>query len=157
MTQELASLRQRLAKAQAEATRLQGERTTLAGSIADLGVVVEKTRTAEMISAPAERPGGSPIDSAEAMELGPMPGHGLVMDAGRAGQDAVAALSGKLDSDHLQLRAELALAQLEIANLSADLASARANYEALEAEADALRSLTDDRIRRLFGWERPVP
>jgi uncharacterized protein involved in exopolysaccharide biosynthesis len=53
----------------------------------------------------------------------------------------------------LQLRAELALAQLKITGLTEELRSTRANQAALEAELNALRSLTDAKIKRFMGWQ----
>ena len=55
-------------------------------------------------------------------------------------------------SANLQLRAELALAQLKIAELSEDLRSTRAGQAALEAELNSLRALTDAKIKRFMGW-----
>ena len=65
------------------------------------------------------------------------------------GADAAAGADGGT----LQLRADLALAQLKITNLSEELTSTRANQEALEAELQSLRSLTDAKIKRFMGWQ----
>ena len=52
----------------------------------------------------------------------------------------------------LQLAAELALAQLKIAELSTALELARVRQAAIEAEVGTLRSLTDAKIRQFLGW-----
>ena len=53
----------------------------------------------------------------------------------------------------LDMQAELALAQLRIAELTTALDAARLREQAVEAEADSLRSLTEAQIRRFMGQE----
>jgi hypothetical protein len=68
---------------------------------------------------------------------------------GRRNADAPTANGG---GANLQLRAQLALAQLKITGLSQELQSSRANQEALEAELSSLRLLTDAKIKEFMGW-----
>ena len=153
---ELTSLRQRLADAGADAARLQGERATLASRIAELEQTLRQARTGELVAALARRPPTSPIETAAAAEFEAAPTHpaepkptGSAPTPAAAAAGAPAGTGGGTD---LQVRAELALAQLKIASLTADLRSAHASREAIEAELTSLRSLTDARIKRFMGW-----
>lgn len=153
---ELARLRQRLADAGADAARLHDERTTLASRVAELEQALRQARTSDVVAALARRPPTSPIETAAAAEpeatppypAGPKP----TEPAPPTGAAATGATAGAADGTDLQLRAELALAQLKIASLTADLRSAHASREAIEAELTSLRSLTDARIKHFMGW-----
>jgi cell division protein FtsB len=92
----------------------------------------ETVRAPKVVDTDFKRAPGSPIEAAAAAEL-----------------DAPAAADGAAD---IQLRADLALAQLKIAELTEALRSTRANQTALEAELKSLRSLTDAKIKRFLGW-----
>ena len=154
---ELTSLRQRLADAGADAARLQGERATLASRVAELEQTLRQARTGELVASLARRPPASPIETAAAAELEAAPGHPAgpkpTEPAQTTAAAAAGALAGAAGGADLQLRAELALAQLKIASLTADLRSAHASREAVEAELTSLRSLTDAKIKRFMGWQ----
>jgi hypothetical protein len=159
MTGELVSLRGRLAAAEAEVARLTDDRATLVSHIVEIDETLGPG-AGEEVAARAEPWQASPIHSAEAAEIeaGPQPPPMLPM--AQHDQSAVAPPPPEVAAgnrapasrDRLQLQAELALAQLKIAELSTALESARLRQEAMEAEVGTLRSLTDDKIRQLLGW-----
>lgn len=148
MTGELDSLRGRLAAAEAAVARHTGDRAPLAGRAVERDDAPEPG-AGEGVGPPAEPWRTSPILSAEAAEIEgaaarpPMPG---------AAQQGQAAGVHAASDDPLQLQAELALAQLKIAELSSALDSARLRQESMEAEVDTLRALTDAKIKQLLGW-----
>ncbi len=153
---ELTSLRQRLADAGADAARLQGERATLVSRIAELEQTLTQARTSEVVAGLVGRAPPSPIEPAAAAELEAAPtqpaGPNPAERAQASGTAAAGVSAGAASATDLQLRAELALAQLKIAGLTADLRSAHASREAIEAELTSLRSLTDARIKHYMGW-----
>ena len=137
-----------------ELARLRSERAALKERIAGLEKVVKQARTGEATAARARGPLGSPIESAAAAEFDAPPRGGSVRTASQpAGAPGADAPAGADDGTALQLRADLALAQLKITNLSEELTSTRANQAALEAELQSLRSLTDAKIKRFMGWQ----
>lgn len=154
---ELARLRQDLAIRDAELVRLRSEGARLKSRIAELETVIRQARTREVVAALVQRPAAAPIEMAAAAELD-------ARSARRSGPNLApsaeaseaAAPVGSADPDggpHLQLRAELALAQLKIAELTDELRSRRASQAALEAELTSLRLLTDAKIRGFMGWQ----
>jgi hypothetical protein len=98
----------------------------------------------------------SAIETAAAAELDASSGHAPVPAAAQSAEVARAAASDSsaalADGANLQLRTDLALAQLKIVKLSEELRSMRASRTALEAELDSLRSLTDAKIKSFMGW-----
>jgi len=159
MTGELVSLRGRLAAAEAEVARLTEDRATLVSHIVEIDETLGP-RAGEKVAARAEPWRASPIHSAEAAEIEAVPQPRPMLPVAQHDQPAVAppppaVAAGNrapVSRDRLQLQAELALAQLKIAELSMALESARLRQEAMEAEVGTLRSLTDDKIRQLLGW-----
>jgi hypothetical protein len=96
-----------------------------------------------------------PILSAEAAEVESVPQPPLLRrptDSPPPAQAVAADKSAPAANDRLQLQAELALAQLKIAELSTALESARRRQEAMAAEVSALGALTDAQIKQLLGW-----
>jgi hypothetical protein len=159
MTGELVSLRGRLAAAEAEVVRLTDDRATLVSHIVEIDETLGPS-AGEEVAARAEPWRASPIHSAEAAEIEAVPQPAPMLPVAQHDQPAVAppppavATGNRAPAsrDRLQLQAELALAQLKIAELSTALESARLRQEAMEAEVGTLRSLTDDKIRQLLGW-----
>jgi hypothetical protein len=160
---ELSAVRDRLAAAEAEAAQLRTERAKLTSRIDELDAAVEEARTSEVVAALVEPRRGAPIDSAQAAELEAAPQRSLMLPvAAQLGPASIAparsatGADGKRPAppvDGLQLQAELALAQLKIAELTMALQSARLHQEQVEAEVSTLRSLTDTKIRQLMGWQ----
>ncbi len=130
--------------------QLRSERATLKSRIAELEKVVKQLRTSELVAALVERPPVSSIETAAAAELDAQPRREPVLNVATPVQTSEPVAGG--GSANLQLRAELALAQLKIAELSEDLRSTRAGQVALEAELNSLRALTDAKIKRFMGW-----
>lgn len=158
MTGELVSLRGRLAAAEAEVTRLTDDRATLVSHIVEIDETLGPG-AGEEVAARAEPWQASPIHSAEAAEMEAVPQPAPMLPVAQDDQPALAPPQAvgagnraPASRDRLQLQAELALAQLKIAELSTALESARLRQEAMEAEVGTLRSLTDDKIRQLMGW-----
>jgi hypothetical protein len=160
MTGELVDLRARLAAAEAEAARLTDDRATLASHAIEIDKALAPG-AGEVAGPRAEPWPTSAIISAEAAEIEDAPEPAQIPGAAPHGQSAVVLPPPRTvatddlapaDGDHLQLEAELALAQLKIAELSSALESARLRQEAMEAEVGSLRSLTDAKIRQLLGW-----
>ncbi|HSA81575.1 MAG TPA: hypothetical protein VLE23_12210 [Geminicoccaceae bacterium] len=157
LTDELVSLRGRLATAAAEVARLTGDRATLASHTVELDEAPEPGAGA-VAGSRAEPWRTSPILSAEAVEIEGAPEPARPPWAAQHDPPAGALLPPRAAAaddhapDRLQLQAELALAQLKIAELSSALESARLRHEAMEAELGTLRSLTDAKIRQLLGW-----
>jgi hypothetical protein len=136
-----------------EVARLRTERATLEGRIAELEKVIKRLRTSEVVGALVERSPASPIETAAAAELDAGPRRAPMLKVAAAGQTSEAGAPAAADGEAgLQLRAELALAQLKIAELTDKLQSTRAGQAALEAELGSLRSLTDAKIKRFMGW-----
>jgi cell division protein FtsB len=139
-----------------ELERLRNERAALKNRVAELEKEVEKARPGEVVAGVVERPSGSPTETAVAAELDP-PRGGSVLEAAKreTAPEAVAtdAPAGADGAATLQLRAELALAQLKITDLNEELQTTRANKAALKAEVRSLRSLTDAKIKRFMGWQ----
>ena len=159
---ELSALREQLASAEAEVARLNQDRARLVSRIEELDAVIEKARTTELVAALAESPPGGPIDAAQAGEPDASIEPQLMLQVAQPGPPALAPpgsrgrVAGQRPAppiDRLQLRAELALAQLKIAELTTALESARLRQEGMEAEVSTLRSLTDAKIRQLMGWQ----
>ena len=156
MTGELISLRGRLAAAEAQVARLTEDRATLVTHIVELDATLEPGAGA-LVPARAEPWRTAAIPSAEAAEIGAVAKPPLLRPA-QHDQPAPAARVDADDqrapasADRLQLAAELALAQLKIAELATALESARVRQAAVEAEVGTLRSLTDAKIRQLLGW-----
>jgi hypothetical protein len=124
--------------------------------IAELEQTLTRARTSEVVAGLVGRPPTSPIETAAAAELEAAPTHppgpNPTERAQTPGTAAAGAPAGAASGTDLQLRAELAQAQLKIAGLTADLRSAHASREAIEAELTSLRSLTDARIKHFMGW-----
>jgi hypothetical protein len=113
-----------------------------------------------MVTARVKRSPASPIETAAAAEPDAPPEPKLVPGAAapalasKASETAVSDPPTAGDGGvNLQLRADLALAQLKIAELTEELRSMRANRTALEAELRSLRSLTDAKIKSFMGWQ----
>ena len=101
---------------------------------------------------------GAPSDAAQAAESDAAPERQLMLRVAQPGpppgsRERAAGQRPAPPVDRLQLRAELALAQLKIAELTTALESARLRQEGMEAEVSTLRSLTDAKIRKLMGWQ----
>jgi hypothetical protein len=141
-----------------EAMRTAPEAGALLAPDASCGALPAKPPGAgEVVAARVKRSPGSPIETAAAAELDapPRPKPMLAVAAPAAAAKAAApdsptAADGGAD---LQLRADLALAQLKIVELTKELRSMRANRAALEAELGSLRSLTDAKIKSFMGWQ----
>ena len=144
-------------RAAREVAQLRSERATLKSRVAELEKLIKRARTREVVAALVKRPSASAIETAAAAEIDPPPAGGPVLEAsppaGPHEAVAAAAPAGAERGAGLQLRAELALAQLKITGLTEELRSTRANQAALEAELNALRSLTDAKIKRFMGWQ----
>jgi hypothetical protein len=157
MTGELISLRGRLAAAEVEVARLTEDRATLVSRIVELDETLEPAASETVAARPWQT---SPIHSAEAAEIEAVPQPPLMLGVAPHDQPVIAPPPSAVaagnrtpaSGDPLQLQAELALAQLKIAELSTALESARLRQEAMEAEVGSLRSLTDAKIRQLLGW-----
>jgi hypothetical protein len=128
-----------------ELDRLRSERASLKDRVAELEKTVRQMRTAQDGDALIKQASAAPVGTAapatkpaEPAEV--QPGAGPARADGGGGEAA-------------QLRADLASAQLRIAELSDELRSTRANKAALEAELSSLRSLTDDKIKQFMGWQ----
>ncbi len=133
-----------------EVARLRSERATLEGRIAELEAAIRQARTSEVVADLARPAPASPIETAAAAELDPRPARGSVLKVAAPAQPPAAATAD--GSADLQVRAELALAQLKIAELEENLQSTRAGQAALEAELASLRLLTDAKIKHFMGW-----
>jgi cell division protein FtsB len=127
-----------------ELDRLRSERATLKDRVAELEKTINQMRTDQAGDALIKQASAAPVGTAapatkpaEPAEV--QPGAGPGRADGGGGEAA-------------QLRADLASAQLRIAELSDELRSTRANKAALEAELSSLRSLTDDKIKQFMGW-----
>jgi hypothetical protein len=159
MTGELVSLRARLAAAEAEVARLTDDRATWASHTVEVDEE-PKLGAGEGVGARAEPWRTSPILSAEAAEIESVPQPAQMPRAAQPDPSAgalpppraAAADDAPASGDRLQLQAELALAQLKIAELSSALESARLHQEAMEAEVGTLRALTDAKIKQILGW-----
>jgi DNA repair exonuclease SbcCD ATPase subunit len=111
-----------------ELDRLRSERASLKDRVAELEKTVRQMRTAQDGDALIKQASAAPVATA------------ALAPADSGGETA-------------HLRADLASAQLRIAELSDELRSTRANKAALEAELSSLRSLTDDKIKQFMGWQ----
>jgi hypothetical protein len=166
MTAELISTRERVAAAEAAAASLQTDRQRLVQRITELDQMLAKARTSEVVDGLVEQrrvtfepieaePARSPdadgeISAIAAPELLRVARPALAGEAypvlqPTGGRDL--ARAGK----RLDLEAELALAQLRIAELSTALQAARMRQEAMAAEVTTLRSLTSGQIERFMG------
>ncbi len=166
MTGELINTRERLAAAEAAAATLQSDRERLVRRITELDQMLAKARTSEVVDGLVEQrkltlePGeaeearahgaGGELSAIAAPELLRVARPALAGEAHPAlqptgGRDLARA------SQRLDLQAELALAQLRIAELSTALEAARLRQEAMTAEVTTLRSLTDGQIERFMG------
>lgn len=152
MTGELTGLRGRLAAAEASVAELHEDREALVKRIRELDALVQKAYTGEVVEAlvAVEQP---PLAE-------PSRGAGLLRVtqpalAAEAPPALKAAASPPLarTTSRLDLQAELALAQLRIAELGSALDSARLREESMAAEVTTLRSLTDAQIRRFMAGE----
>jgi len=159
---ELSDVRERLASAEAEVARLNEDRARLVNRIQELDAMFEKARTAELVAALAGAKSGAPMDAAQAAEPEAAPEPQLMLRVAQPGPAALVSPGSRASAaerrsappvDRLQLQAELALAQLKIAELTTALESARLRQEGMEAEVSTLRSLTDAKIRQLMGWQ----
>lgn len=153
MTGELTSLRERLAAADGALAELRQDREALVRHITELDAQVRKARTRELVDALVEtkRP------TIERAEAPPVAGLMRVTPSAFAAEPPPAPARASRDlvraGSRLDLQAELALAQLRIAELTTALDSARLREQAVEAEAASLRSLTEAQIRRFMGQE----
>jgi predicted nucleic acid-binding Zn-ribbon protein len=154
MTGELTGLRERLAAADAAVAELHQDREALVRRIIELDAQVQEARTSEVVEALVE----TPPEALEPAAAHLLPAVGLMRVTQPAlAAEALPALKGAGDgqltraASRLDLRAELALAQLRIAELSTALDQARTREEAMQAEVASLRSLTDAEIRRIMG------
>ena len=152
MTGELTGLRERLAAADGALAELRRDREALVRHITELDAQVQKARTREVVDALVEtqRPTIEPAEPpAESLMR--------VTPSAFAAEPPPARAEGRRDlvraGNRLDLQAELALAQLRIAELTTALDAARLREQAIEAEAASLRSLTDAQIRRFMGHE----
>ena len=156
MTGELTALREQVAAADAAVIELRRDRELLVRHIAELDELVQSARTREMVRAMAEAepPAIEPV----AAQAHALPATGLM----RITQSALAAEAlpalGTVGGaqlaragSRLDLQAELALAQLRIAELTTTLDSARLREEAMDAEIGSLRALTDGQIKRFLS------
>jgi hypothetical protein len=159
---ELSALRERLPRAEAEVTRLNEDRARLVSRIKELDGVVAKEPATEAVATRAESRLGAPIDAAQAAEPDATPERQLMLQVAQPGpadfappgtQGRAAGQRPAPPVDRLQLRAELALAQLKIAELTSALESARLRQEGMQAEVSTLRALTDAKIRELMGLQ----
>jgi hypothetical protein len=152
MTGELTGLRERLAAADGALAELRRDREALVRHITDLDAQVQKARTRELVDAlvEAQRPTMEPEAPPAAGLMGMTP-------SALAAEPPPARADGRRDlaraGSRLDLQAELALAQLRIAELTTALDAARLREQAIEAEAASLRSLTDAQIKRFMGHE----
>jgi cell division protein FtsB len=139
-----------------ELERLRTERAALQGRVAELEKAIKDARTGEVVAALVKRPSASPIETAAAAELAVPPQGGSALQASAPAETAETVAGDAPTANgggaNLQLRAQLALAQLKITGLSQELQSSRANQEALEAELSSLRLLTDAKIKEFMGW-----
>lgn len=152
MTGELTGLRGRLAAAEAAVTELHQDREMLVRRIGELDAIIQETRTGEVVDAlvAVEQPALEPAaTSAGLLRVAPavLAAEGLPARSGAA-RPPLARAGSRLD-----LQADLALAQLRIAELSNALDSARLREEAMAAEVTSLRSLTEAQIKRFMGRE----
>jgi cell division protein FtsB len=137
-----------------ELERLRRERAALKDRIRELERADKEARTGEVVAALVKRPSASPIETAAAATLETTSSAGVLAASERAAaSDAEPGPPAGGEGAGLQLRADLALAQLEIAKLNDELQSTRTKQAALEAELKSLRSLTDDKIKRFMGWQ----
>ena len=153
MTGELTGLRERLAAADAALVELRQDREALVRHITELDTLVQRGRTRELVDALVEtqRPTIEPAEALPTTRLMRVTPSAFAAEPppARAGARRDLARAGGC----LDLQAELALAQLRIAELTTALDSARLREQATEAEAASLRSLTDAQIRRFMGHE----
>ena len=166
MTGELINTRERLAAAEAAAATLQSDRERLVRRITELDRMLAKARTSEVVDGLVEQRKLTlePVEAEEARA----PGAGGELSALAAPEllrVARPALAGEAPpvvqpaggremaraSQRLDVQAELALAQLRIAELSTALEAARLRHEAVTAEVTTLRSLTNGQIERFMG------
>ncbi len=126
-----------------EVERLRSEGMALRSRIDELEKMIDQAHTREVVGALVKSSPISPIESAAAAEL----------DRPLRLKPELQAPAAAIDSADLQLRAELALAQLKIAELTDELHSTRFGQGELEAELRSLRSLTDAKIKHFMGWE----
>jgi len=153
MTGELTGLRERLAAADGALAELRRDREALVRHITELDAQVRKARTRELVDALVEtqRPAIEPAEAPPAASLM------RVTPSAFAAEPSPALAGARRDlvraGSRLDLQAELALAQLRIAELTTALDAARLREQAIEAEADSLRSLTEAQIRRFMGRE----
>jgi hypothetical protein len=153
MTGELTGLRERLAAADGALAELRRDREALVRHITELDAQIQKARTRELVDALVEtqRPA---IESAEAPPAASLM---RVTPSAFAAEPPPALAGAQRDlvraGSRLDLQAELALAQLRIAELTTALDAARLREQAIDAEATSLRSLTEAQIRRFMGQE----
>jgi hypothetical protein len=121
------------------------------------GPPAKPSATGEAVAARVKGSPASPIETAAAAELDAPPRRTSRLAAAQSVEVAGAAASdppaAAADGTNLQLRTDLALAQLKIAKLTEELRSMRASRTALEAELDSLRSLTDAKIKSFMDWQ----
>jgi hypothetical protein len=153
MTGELTGLRERLAAADGALAELRRDREALVRHITLLDAQVQKARTRELVDALVEtqRPAIEPAEAPPAASLM------RVTPSAFAAEPPPALAGARRDlvraGSRLDLQAELALAQLRIAELTTALDAAQLREQAIEAEAASLRSLTEAQIRRFMGQE----
>jgi hypothetical protein len=153
MTGELTGLRERLAAADGALAELRRDREALVRHITELDAQIQKARTRELVDALVEtqRPAIEPAEAPPAASLM------RVTPSAFAAEPPPALAGAQRDlvraGSRLDLQAELALAQLRIAELTTALDAARLREQAIDAEATSLRSLTEAQIRRFMGQE----
>ena len=153
MTGELTALRERVAAADAALAELRQDREMLVQHIGELDVLVRKARTRELVDALVETP-ATTIEPAPAPPAAPLMRVAPSAFAAEAPQARSGAPRDLVRAgSRLDLQAELALAQLRIAELTTALDSARLREQAIEAEAASLRSLTEAQIKRFMGHD----
>jgi cell division protein FtsB len=132
-----------------ELVQLRNERAALKDRVTELEKTIEKARTTETGDGLVKNASAAPIGTAAAADANAREQD----NSAKATEPGSAAPADAGTGDSSQLRADLASAQLRIAELSDELRSTRANKAALEAELSSLRSLTDDKIKQFMGWQ----
>ena len=151
MTGELIGLRGRVAAADAAVAELHRDRDTLVRRIGELDQALAVARTSEVVDdlLEVQPPSSAPVAP---LQAGPMIGLMRVAQPALAAEmPAALRTTERPPGSPLDLRAELALAQLRITELTSALNSSRQREQTLEAEAAKLRLLTDAQIRRFMG------
>jgi hypothetical protein len=151
MTGEVTGLRGRLAAAEAAVAALHEDRETLLRRIRELDAIVQKFDTGEVVGVTAGQGALAPaaVLPASLMQVAPAARAAEALTARKSPPNTPLARA----RSRLDLEAELALAQLQIAGLSDALEAARLREEGMQAQVATLRSLTDDRIKQFMGRE----